>query len=214
MVLSLPGAQELATPISEVTTIIVSMADEANVAATLVASAQKPSPPTSHLSNGGSSPDRAPSPEARRDVSVTSKSDRSELLLYSLNAASDPLRMVTSSTNPASASGGNPCLIGDAPATCVRLQDGPLVVTDVVALPGCPDSLFLLSAADPGNPDWLVEAQAVAVTGARLLVRGNAGLYVATRPRNRDSSKDVRCTVTWSGFTPRLVPQLVLSDSN
>lgn len=49
---------------------------------------------------------------------------------------------------------------------------GASVVTDVVALQGCPDTLFVVSASDPptGGVRWLIEARPDAITGARLFV--------------------------------------------
>jgi hypothetical protein len=217
----LPGAKEFAGPVVEVASFLASQADAAGppeatpaavAVAANVASSQQPDRYALHEANRTRSTTKAEPQEPLEfdaPVSATAQRDRSEVLLYSINAASDPTRMITDSSSPATALVAIPCMIGDLAAKCVKLKAGPLVVTDVVALTGCPDSLFMGSGPETGSNGlrWLIEAQPTAVTGARLLVRGNEWLYAAVRPKGKEYSRDPRCVVTWSAFLPRLVPQ-------
>jgi hypothetical protein len=138
--------------------------------------------------------------EGRADQNV-------QLTVLALTAPVDPLRLFTKSVTVTA--GEINCDISGDPATCSRRQEGPIIVTDVVASAGCADRAFLLSAfADTtgfGNT-WVVPASMPGIHGARLVVKGGEWLHVGARPAEKASTAKGACFVTWSGFRPRLVP--------
>jgi hypothetical protein len=132
-----------------------------------------------------------------------------QLTVLALTAPVDPLRLFTKTVTVTA--GEINCDISGDPATCTRRQEGPIIVTDVVASAGCADRAFLLSAfADTtgfGNA-WVVPASMPGIHGARLVVKGGEWLHVGARPAEKASTAKGACFVTWSGFRPRLVPSV------
>jgi hypothetical protein len=109
---------------------------------------------------------------------------------------------------------GARCSIFGADAICARLLDGPFLLRDWIAMPGCPDQLLVgsspvnevLDAQLRVRPSWLVPATNTGAYGAHLFVPAGERLIVAVRPAGQKLSGDPRCAVTWAGFRPRMLP--------
>jgi hypothetical protein len=130
-----------------------------------------------------------------------------QLTMLALAAPVDPLRLFTSTLTVLPAETN--CEVAGAPATCSRRQEGPLIVTDVVASPACGERAFLLSAFSDTTGfghAWVVPASMTGIHGARFMVKGGEWLHVGARPADKPSTAKGDCFVTWSGFRPRLVP--------
>lgn len=100
------------------------------------------------------------------------------------------------------------CDVGGEPARCITLDVGPLVVTDFIALDGCPDRLYLLSSSDqtPYSPEerlslrWSVRVSESGTHGSRLAIAAGAQLQAAIQSGGKALSQSPRCAVTWTGF--------------
>ena len=80
-----------------------------------------------------------------------------------------------------------------------------MVVTDVVASPGCGDRAYLINAFSDTTGfghAWVVPASMPGIHGARLVVKPGEWLHIGAHPVEKARA----CFVTWSGFRPRLVP--------
>jgi hypothetical protein len=101
------------------------------------------------------------------------------------------------------------CHIAGAPALCGPRKEGPIVVTDVLTLAGCPARMFIGSSISDNAQmglRWVAEANAHGLTGARLFVAGGEWLQVAMALDGKADRRDPRCVLTWAGYRPRLVP--------
>lgn len=100
------------------------------------------------------------------------------------------------------------CEVGGEPARCITLDVGPLVITDFVALDGCPDRLYLLSSSDqtPYSPEdrlslrWSVRVSESGTHGSRLTIAAGAQLQAAIQSGGKALSHNPRCALTWTGF--------------
>jgi hypothetical protein len=133
-----------------------------------------------------------------------------ELVTRALSAPIDPGRMHTESVTFSASAELTACRPIELDAVCIKRVQGPIVVTDLTAILGCPDRVFV-GATDSDSVEfgfrWLVEVGQMPITGARLLVRGGEWLHVALIPGRKGFSQSPQCAVTWAGFRPRLVPQ-------
>ncbi len=146
-------------------------------------------------------------PGALTDRSLAPSDAALQLTFMALTASVDPMRLFTT-TVPITPAALN-CEIAGDPATCSKRQEGPIVVTDIVASPSCADRAFVLASYSDTTGFghiWVAPAGSPGIHGARLVVRGGEWLYVGARPDDKPSKTKPTCYVTWSGFRPRLVP--------
>jgi hypothetical protein len=173
------------------------------VAASIVVS----DPPTTAVADVPLSPNARPDLGAVVEERVSNTDQSVQLTVLALTAPADPLRLFTNTVTVTA--GEINCDISGDPATCSRRQEGPTIVTDVVASAGCAARAFLLSAfadtTDFGNA-WVVPASMPGIHGARLVVKGGEWLHVGARPAEKASTAKGACFVMWSGFRPRLGP--------
>lgn len=129
-------------------------------------------------------------------------------MLLALTAPNDPMRQVTETVLVADAPAAN-CQISGGPATCARRRQGPVIITDVVASEECGSRVFLL-AAESDTPAfgylWMLPARTEGIHGGHFAVRGGQWVFVGAKPASKPQAADRACFVTWSGYTPRLVP--------
>jgi hypothetical protein len=192
----LPGASQFAGPVTQIAKLLVTQASakgsvQTTVAVTTVAV--------------------APTATATRPVELPAASspDRAELAMFALTAPVDPTRTETESLSFAGTTAPVTCEVAGNAALCVSRRVGPLMVTDMLALSGCPGRLFLgASVADSGAMGlrWFAEASSAGLTGARLFVSGGEWLQVIFVPNAKADPRDPKCVLTWSGFRPRMVP--------
>lgn len=134
---------------------------------------------------------------------------RADFAIYALTAPVDPTRTETESLGFAQAPATDSCTLAGMSGTCVARRAGPIVVTDLVALSGCPGRLFVASSLSDKPAlglRWFAEATPAGLTGARLFVGGGEWLQVILVPNAKADPHDAHCVVTWSGFRPRMVP--------
>ena len=107
--------------------------------------------------------------------------------------------------------GRQQCYLFGRNVSCASVQQGPFIVTDVVALPGCKDVMYV-GANARDNPyreavtcvfKWAVEGTQPGVHGARLAVHPGESLLVAVEPKDGATVEDPKCIVSWSGYHPR-----------
>jgi hypothetical protein len=95
--------------------------------------------------------------------------------------------------------------LGQDAAFCVKVLDGPFVVTDLDAPAGCPNDLVVM-AAGPQTVRWSLGvggSAPAAVHGARLAIKTGEALFIGARaPTEAKLSADRRCAVIWNGFRP------------
>lgn len=91
------------------------------------------------------------------------------------------------------------------PASCLRVSEGPLIITDIHVSAGCPNDMFFLVGKIP-KPRWFVLAPpgGTSLHGARLLVNADESVIVGVRAGSADQElkKDVACSVTWAAVEP------------
>src|SRR5690606_20852965 len=103
----------------------------------------------------------------------------------------------------------NTCDIAGTLGHCSARRQGPLFITDVLSQTGCPGRMFVGSVVPSKGAmrfAWFVEASPAAVTGARLFVYAGEWFVVAFVPSPKMDAKDPRCSVTWAGFRPKIIP--------
>lgn len=96
--------------------------------------------------------------------------------------------------------GPGPLATGAQVCKRTRVGIGPMIVTNIYASGGCPDELFVASGQ---RPQWFVMAPAsgpMNVSG-KLVVDEGEELFVGVRSGRDGPKADVRCAVTWSGYT-------------
>jgi hypothetical protein len=129
---------------------------------------------------------------------------RFERVQLSMAAQTDPTRLTTESVSPLRDADRTLCQIGGSDAVCVRLESGPLIVTDAVTPPGCTTELIIGATNADGRIGWIAPASSPGFHGARFFVRSNQWVVVAARGSNIDEPGDERCYVTWAAFKPRV----------
>lgn len=126
-------------------------------------------------------------------------------------ASAGPTLAQTVSASTQAWSGRRQCHLFGRNVSCAPVQQGPFIVTDIVALPGCKDAMYIGSNArdNPYREDvtyvfkWAVEAQQPGVHGAHLAVQPGESLLVAVEPKDGAAVEDPGCVVSWSGYHPR-----------
>lgn len=172
------------------------LATEAEASATLAA---KSAPPP-------------PQPDKTKDVVAGGQSDGEEAQAAAPVIANDgPAIAQTVSESTGAWSGRIQCYLFGRNVSCAPVQQGPFIVTDVVALGGCKDVMYV-GANVRDNPyreavtyvfKWAVEAKQPGVHGARLAVHPGESLLVAVEPKDGAVIEDPKCIVSWSGYHPR-----------
>jgi hypothetical protein len=200
---SLPGASDYAQPIAEVAMMLVEAA---------LASPSAPPPPVA-VATGGTfqsqqtpSPPSAPSKEAMAAV----------VALQALSAEIDPNRVRTETVTLAAPGDLKTCDIAGTIGQCASRRQGPIFVTDVVSQTGCPGRVFVGAVVPSrGSMDmtWFVEATPSPLTGARLFVDGGEWLVAIFVPSVKMDPKHPRCSITWSGFRPKVIPTGILPSN-
>ncbi len=113
------------------------------------------------------------------------------------------------------AKGATQCLLaaqspnGRAVGYCVRVAQGPLIVTDIHASGSCSADLFALSGS-VGDPVWIAyipKGTATHITGASLHVPAGVDLIIgASAPTEARIGRDLSCSVTWAGWASSALP--------
>jgi len=129
---------------------------------------------------------------------------RFERVQLAMAAQTDPTRLTTETVSPLRDADRAPCQIGGADAVCVRLESGPLIVTDALAPPGCAAELLIGATNADGRIGWVAPASSPGFHGARFFVRSYQWVVVAARGATGDEPGDERCYVTWAAFKPRV----------
>jgi hypothetical protein len=126
-----------------------------------------------------------------------------------LSATTDLTRVVTETVDLSIAEGRTPCKVAGLDALCVKVKEGPIIVTDVIGARTCPERVFVVATLSD-TPDfgfrWSFESGPTPLTGAHLLVSGGDWLQLAIVPGKKGASNSAECEVTWSGFRPWIVP--------
>jgi hypothetical protein len=131
---------------------------------------------------------------------------RMEHVDLALAAPLDPSRLVTSSAAPLRDAAKTVCEVAGTYATCVRLDQGPIVLTDAISPTACKTELYVGAADSTGKTVWVIQANSPGLHGGRYLVRSDQRIMVAARGVGMQVEGDDRCFVTWAGFRPRMVP--------
>jgi len=193
--LPVPGVSQYVGPVNQVAELL---ATEAEASATLAA---KSAPPQSGESKGTVAASEQPDGEehARETQQVAAV------------IADGPAVTQTVSESTQAWSGRQQCYLFGRNVSCASVQQGPFIVTDVVALPGCKDVMYV-GANARDNPyreavtyvfKWAVEGTQPGVHGARLAVHPGESLLVAVEPKDGAVVEDPKCVVSWSGYHPR-----------
>ena len=200
---SLPAASQFAEPVTQVAKLLVAT-EGAGVSAQAAPGAK--SSPASSASAASGPPAAGEHEEA---LASERTRDRGDYALYALTALVDPTRTETESVLFGLISSSATCPIAGMTGLCVARRAGPLVVTDILAVSGCPGRLFVGSSFSDNAAmgfHWFAEATADGLTGARLFIGGGEWLQVVYVPNPKADPRDPRCAITWSGFRPRIVP--------
>lgn len=191
--LPIPGVGQYVGPVNQVAELL---ATEAEASATLAA---KPAPPQSGETKGST----VASGQARGD----GQTRETQLPV----ASEGPAVTQTVSESTQAWGGRQQCYLFGRNVSCASVQQGPFIVTDVVALPGCKDVMYV-GANARDNPyreavtyvfKWAVEGTQPGVHGARLAVHPGESLLVAVEPKDGAVVEDPKCVVSWSGYHPR-----------
>jgi hypothetical protein len=89
------------------------------------------------------------------------------------------------------------------PSVCLSAVTGPILVTDVEWLEGCPVETFAL-AGDTDQPIWFLRTEAghgLSVHGASLFVPSGTTLTLGHRSAG-PLTPNVACAITWAGRRP------------
>lgn len=207
LVSKLPGVGQYAAPIASVAQFL-----EADANATLRAEPVRPPGAQPAAPKSATPADDKTAATARKPADAAASEgerDRTDFAVYALTAPVDPTRTETESLAFAQAPTTDACSLAGMSGTCVARRPGPIVVTDLLALNGCPGRLFVgasLSDKPALGMRWFAEATPSGLTGARLFVGGGEWLQLILVPNPKADPRDARCIVTWSGFRPRIVP--------
>ncbi len=192
--LPIPGVGQYVGPVNQVAELL---ATEADASATLAAKSAPPGPPG----------------EAKVAVAASGQPDESvqgdTQVRVTVNDGPAVTQTVSESTQ--AWSGRQQCYLFGRNVSCASVQQGPFIVTDIVALPGCKDVMYV-GANARDNPyreavtyvfKWAVEGRQPGVHGARLAVHPGESLLVAVEPKDGATVEDPKCIVSWSGYHPR-----------
>lgn len=180
--LPLPGISQYTGPVNQIAELL---ATEAEASATLAAKSAPPPQPdeTKATVSASGQPGEEREREAQQAPSVI--------------ANDGPAIAQTVSDSTQAWSGRSQCYLFGRTLSCPRVQQGPFIVTDIVALPGCKDVMYVGSNARD-NPyreavtyafNWAVEAKQPGVHGAHFAVQPGESLLVAVEPNDVPWSK-------------------------
>jgi hypothetical protein len=195
--LPIPGVSQYVGPVNQVAELL---ATEAEASATLAA---KSAPPKSGETKGtAATASGQPGGEEHQRETQQARP---------VIANDGPAVAQTVSESTQAWAGRQQCLLFGRNVSCASVQQGPFIVTDVVALPGCKDVMYV-GANARDNPyreavtyvfKWAVEGTQPGVHGARLAVHPGESLLVAVEPKDGAVVEDRKCVVSWSGYHPR-----------
>jgi len=210
----IPGAGDIAARMQQVIELLVAQAQRAEAASPpdWVASAALAAQSSKEKRSGDSDAD-PPSPKSKAPISAA-------------GWRPSPSDVDGKTVVPASEEGNRACALTGIMSSgaesskgfCVRVSRGPLVVTDLHSSSACPAELFAL-AGPPGDlsaPRWAVHAQPASninVSGGSLVVRENEHFIIGvTSTSEQKIKRDVRCSITWSGWRPPATKESPRSD--
>jgi hypothetical protein len=153
------------------------------------------------------------------DRSLTSAAQ----ILLALTTASDISRWRGGTVVPATEVLAKPCTPGSPfPVTektkgyCVRVIEGPLVVTELHVPGSCAGDMYAVGGS-LSEPRWIGFAPAgggLNISGAMLVVREREHLVIGVSATNDSKiGRDVRCSVTWAGWAPAVPKKPVAGGS-
>jgi hypothetical protein len=194
----IPGAGEYAKPLIEIAKLLTKGAEDR--AKSEGTSARKVVAPAGWVLG------TEPKAEGAAQGAVAG-STRSDAPQNAITADTDVYRIRTGTTTPSSAAGSFPCgtLLASGVGQCIKILDGPFVVSDLSTSSGCSDAMLAVAAGgerSSGAPRWSIDSPAN-VHGARLRVNDGDALFIGTRAASDSKLNVVReCRLTWSGFRP------------
>jgi len=144
-------------------------------------------------------------PEPAGPSTKGSLATRSERIQLTMAAAADPMRMTTESVFPLRDADRAMCQIAGGNAVCVRLETGPLVVTDAMTPPGCATELLIGATSIDGRIGWIAPTSTPGFHGAKFFVRPSQAVVVAAPNMTLDDAGNEHCYITWAAFKPRVV---------
>lgn len=195
--LPIPGIGQYVGPINQIAELLATEAD-----ASAMLAAKSAPPPKSGKAKATVAPSGEPGGRER---------EREAPQGPSVVANDGPAISQTVSESTQAWSGRSQCHLFGRNVSCAPVQQGPFIVTDIVALPGCKDVMYVGSNARD-NPyqeavtyvfKWAVEAEQPGVHGAHLAVHPGESLLVAVEPKDGAVVEDPKCIVSWSGYHPR-----------
>jgi hypothetical protein len=130
---------------------------------------------------------------------------RSERVQLTMAAPADPMRMTTESVFPLRDADRAICQIAGSNAVCVRLETGPLVVTDAMTPPGCATELLIGATSIDGRIGWIAPTGTPGFHGAKFFVRPSQSVVVAAPNMTLDDEGSEHCYITWAAFKPRVL---------
>lgn len=203
LVSAVPGGGAVAGPLSEVAVLIAAQADEVSNPA--VADARPPIIAPHEPTEATAALATKDEPDAEALAEEQTRITRLNHVMLALAAPLDPSRLLTETVSPLSDKTGETCDLTSTAARCVRRVQGPLVVTGAATPPGCHADMFVGAVNVLGDVAWFVQTNGAGVAGGAFFVRHEHWLAILGRA---DPKKplDPNCTVTWSGFRPRMVP--------
>jgi hypothetical protein len=196
-VTSLPGVDQYAGPVRQVAALLATEA----AAATAMSSAN-PTPaeaarPVAQVAEAHVDPKTGETPN------TAAREKASPVVVQT----APPIAQVVTETTHAWF-GRDKCMLFGKPVSCQPIQQGPFIVTDVVALPGCDDEIYVgvnlrENASKNGYAfKWVVLATHPGMHGTFLAVQPGETLIAAVATKNGGASEDPRCAVSWSGHRP------------
>lgn len=204
LVTSLPGVDRYAGPVHQIAELLATEAD----AAARVSAKSAPPGDTDKLASTAPVPAQGEGKQPKQPSQAKAQAVQAEGSTPAVNDGPAIERIVSEST-PAW-SGRRQCHLFGEQVSCGAVQQGPFIVTDVQALPGCDDVMYLGSNRSD-NPykeavtytfKWVVEATEPGVHGTLLAVQPGESLLVAVKPREGGFVENPKCIVTWSGYHP------------
>jgi hypothetical protein len=207
---SLPGAEDYAASMNEVAALLDS---GGAVRPTAEATANEPGD-DQDFGLGGKRPkvDESGATQVSKSKAVQVSTQpvlQPDPSTRALSATVDLVHLMTETVDLSTADGRSPCKVAGLDALCIKAKEGPIVVTDVIGARACPERVFVVSTLTD-SPDfglrWSFEPGPIALTGARLVVRGGEWLQLAIVPGKKGASNSPECVVTWSGFRPWILP--------
>jgi hypothetical protein len=211
---SLPGADDYAGPLFEVANLLAWQADrnQASGGAPGMPAPSAPGapawgPPWAPL--GGASTAAPSPPIAPPPVTAVAVDFR-----HALTADTDPSRVDGGTAVFQAANAKIPCADATAGAAglCVKIVDGPFILTDLRVSTGCGRDMFVTvgSGLSGAGPRWSLSSPAGApltVHGSRLMAQvGEVALVGALQESGKTAKTGGHCALTWSGFKPYALP--------